>query len=280
MYAPRPLASAGLRSCVLRPRPLASVPVCCGPPLPSAPVCCGPPLPSVPVYAPRPLALSAAALPYGAGPSIAFVRPLSSGAGAATLSAAALRSAVLCAVAPLLRPSRMAQVPPLHDVRPSIAGAGPMAPWRRSVFIEGACAANVASVLSNGAGPIGKIGPAPESWETCTGELGDLHRRVGRPAPRGWETCATLWKGTEPVAALPRDLRHTVEGNRTGGRSPQGPAPFSSESCAALPRDLRRTVGKLFSQGGGLSHSGYSSHEKKLPILLKSLSGAAIWRFL
>ena len=260
VYAPRPLASAALRSCVLRPRPLASVPVCCGPGRWPPFLCAAAQAaglrsyvlrlsaalrpcvlrPSAPVYAPRPLALSAAALPHGAGPSIAFVRPLSSGAGAATLCAVALRSAVLCAVAPLLRPSRMAQVPPLlssgpyllaQEQRPSLLRPSRMAQvphcWRRSY-------GSLAQVSFYRGGLHRKCGFCAFQWRrsyrknrTCTGELGDLHRRVGRPAPRGWGTCATLWKGTEPVAAL--------------------------------PRDLRRTVGKLFSQGGGLSHSGYFS---------------------
>ena len=97
----------------------------------------------------------AQALPlHGAGHPIALVRPLSTGAG-------------------------------LQG-----DGAGPEVSWRRSVFIDGTCAANVASVLSNGAGPHHFFGPAPGCLGTCAGQLGDL-RRTGEGA-FGCRGCLTL----------------------------------------------------------------------------------------
>ena len=69
-------------------------------------------------------------------------------------------------------------------------GAGPEVSWRRSVFIDGTCAANVASVLSNGAGPHHFFGPAPGCLGTCAGQLGDL-RRTGEGA-FGCRGCLTL----------------------------------------------------------------------------------------
>ncbi len=83
----------------------------------------------------------------GVGHPIALVRPLSPGAG-------------------------------LHG-----DGAGPEVSWRRSVFIDGTCAANVASVLSNGAGLHHFFGPAPGCLGTCAGQLGDLRRTVRGSAP-------------------------------------------------------------------------------------------------
>ena len=174
--------------------------MCCGSPLPSVPVYCGPPLLCTrPGRWPSALQRSRMAqVPplLSSGPYL-----LAQEQRPSVLWPSVLQSSVqwrLCCGPPVWRRS-------LHCFRPApifwrrssdplccgppvwrrslIAGAGPMAPWRRSVFIEGACTANVASVLSNGAGPIGKIGPAPESWETCTGELGDLHHVGGGPAP-------------------------------------------------------------------------------------------------
>ena len=168
-----------------------------------------------------------------------------------------------------LQRSRMAQVPPLlssgpyllaQEQRPSVLWpsvlqssvqwrlcCGPPV-WRRSLHCMTSVPPLLAQVRFYRGGLRRKCGFCAFQWRrsyrknrTCTGELGDLHHVGGGPAPHSGR-----------------------EQNR----------------YAALPRDLRRTVGKLFSQGGGLSHSGYFSHEKKLPILLKSLSGVAIWRFL
>ena len=112
----------------------------------------------------------AQALPlHGAGHPIALVRPLSTGAG-------------------------------LHG-----DGAGPEVSWRRSVFIDGTCAANVASVLSNGAGPHHFFGPAPGCLGTCAGQLGDL-RRTGEGA-FGCRGCLTL---RPPSLCPPASLRSVL----------------------------------------------------------------------